>query len=252
MYDKQQKLTEFHEALDAAVVRSNGTRRNEGSRVSKVLTEMANRFLALSPGDVSDIDLVAVLLAGSTTISPREAAEEALSISQQDLARVIRAEQLHSKPGYTSLSVARLIAAGELSRRAGTRAQVSGIGEPITDSMSAATIFRNLIGGPLEKLAAVYVDSQNRVMGMRVLSVGSSTATVVSPSEILRAGIEIRAKSFFIAHNHPSGNPAPSNADIQVTRALVTAGKAVELYLLDHVILGAGREYTSLKESGII
>jgi len=245
-------LSDFHKALDATAL----VKRNEGDkpakRVSDALTRMADQFLSINASEVSDLDLLAVLLAGSTTVSPRKAAEKALSISEHDLSRIIRAEQMRSFSEFTTVSVARVVAAGELSRRAGFRAQVSGVGEPITGAVAAARVFRKMIGGPVERLAAIYTDGQLRVMGMRILSVGSARATVLSPAEILRPAIEMRASGFFLAHNHPSGKVEPSQADISSTRTLQAAAKYVEMSLFDHIIIGAGNSYYSFAEEGML
>ena len=245
-------LSDFHKALDATAL----VKRNEGGRtakrVSDALTRMADQFLAINANEVSDLDLLAVLLAGSTTVSPRKAAEKALSISENDLSRIIRAEQMHSFSEFTSVSVARVVAAGELSRRAGFRAQISGVGSPITGAVEAARVFRKMIGGSVERLAAIYVDRTMKVMGMRVLSVGSSGATVVSPAEILRAGIELRSSGFFLAHNHPSGKAEPSPEDMRVTKRLKSSAEYVEMNLYDHIIIGGGDSYYSFAAEGIL
>ncbi len=245
-------LSDFHKALDATAL----VKRNEGGRtakrVSDALTRMADQFLAINANEVSDLDLLAVLLAGSTTVSPRKAAEKALSITENDLSRIIRAEQMRSFSEFTSVSMARVVAAGELSRRAGFRAQISGVGSPITSAVEAARVFRKMIGGPVERLAAIYADGQLRIMGMRVLSVGSARATVISPTEILRPAIEMRASGFFLAHNHPSGKVEPSQADLYATRTLQAAAKYVEMSLFDHIIIGGGDSYYSFAAEGIL
>ena len=82
------------------------------------------------------------------------------------------------------------------------------------------------------------------------MSVGSLTESIVHPREVFREAIRHSSAALIAVHNHPSGDPAPSPEDIQVTQRLAEAGRLVGIELLDHVIVGDGR-YVSLKERGL-
>ena len=78
----------------------------------------------------------------------------------------------------------------------------------------------------------------------------SLNTSVVRVGELFRAAIRENAAAFIVAHNHPSGDPAPSPEDISVTRQLVQAGKLLDIAVLDHIIIGSGR-FVSLKQRGL-
>jgi len=90
------------------------------------------------------------------------------------------------------------------------------------------------------------------LLGYRVLSKGSRKATIVDPVEILRNAILLRAGAFFLAHQHPSGNPRPSGEDRQSTRRLKYAAKSVGINFLDHIVIGGDGKYTSMAEEGLM
>ena len=109
-----------------------------------------------------------------------------------------------------------------------------------------------------EAFYCVYLDRKNHPMGRHLITLGTATGTLVSPREVFRGAIVAGAVALIVAHNHPSGDPAPSSADIQVTRKLHEAARALEIELLDHVIVGdtkadpTGRGAYSFREAGLI
>jgi DNA repair protein RadC len=84
------------------------------------------------------------------------------------------------------------------------------------------------------------------------VSVGSLNASIVHPRELFKDAIRVSAASLVVVHNHPSGDPTPSGADIQLTRRLVKAGDVLGIELLDHVVIGDGGEYSSLRDMGVM
>ena len=98
-----------------------------------------------------------------------------------------------------------------------------------------------------EHLWVLLLDTRNRVLHIEKLYKGSLNASTVRVGEIFRASIQRNAASVIVVHNHPSGDPKPSPEDIALTRALVQAGKLLDIEMLDHVVVGHGR-YASLKE----
>ncbi|MEN9401708.1 MAG: hypothetical protein RL091_411, partial [Verrucomicrobiota bacterium] len=89
-----------------------------------------------------------------------------------------------------------------------------------------------------EAFYCVYLDRKNHPLGRHLITLGTATNTLVSPKEVFRGAILSGATAIIVAHNHPSGDPSPSSADIQVTRALREAAKIIEIDLLDHVVVG--------------
>lgn len=102
-----------------------------------------------------------------------------------------------------------------------------------------------------EEVIAALLDNAHTVIGLVQISIGGLDAAVVDPRQIFKAALLANAASVILAHNHPSGNPEPSSADIRITRRLQQAGKMLGIPLLDHLIMSEGA-YTSLKTQGVL
>ncbi len=89
-----------------------------------------------------------------------------------------------------------------------------------------------------EKFWVCPVNRKNYALGRHLLSIGTATSALAHPREVFRIAIACAATGIICAHNHPSGDPAPSAADVQLTRQLREAARAVDIDLIDHVILG--------------
>jgi DNA repair protein RadC len=113
-------------------------------------------------------------------------------------------------------------------------------------------------GLEVEKFWVLCLNRRNRLRKRVEVSSGTATAALAHPREIFRAAIREAAAAVVCAHNHPSGDPSPSAADIQLTRQLREAAAAVDIPLLDHVIIGRrgadplGRGYYSFREAGLL
>lgn len=105
---------------------------------------------------------------------------------------------------------------------------------------------------PNEHFIMLSLSTKNEVIGFHTIFVGSLNASIVHPREIFQQALLNNAASIIVAHNHPSGDPTPSQEDIHVTRRLVEAGKILGIELLDHLILGHGDKFVSLKEKGYL
>jgi DNA repair protein RadC len=101
-----------------------------------------------------------------------------------------------------------------------------------------------------EHLRLILLDTRNRVLRTPTIYVGSLNTSVIRVGELFRAAIRENAAGFIIAHNHPSGDPAPSPEDINVTRQVVQAGKLLDVDVLDHIVIGRNR-FVSLKQRGL-
>lgn len=105
-----------------------------------------------------------------------------------------------------------------------------------------------------EKQEQVWIclfDTKCNLIGDRMLSSGTANASLISPREIFRYALRNDAVYLVMVHNHPSGDPTPSNEDIVITRRVADAGLIMNIQLIDHIIIG-DRDYTSLKEIGLI
>lgn len=102
-----------------------------------------------------------------------------------------------------------------------------------------------------EHFRGLYLNTRNRLIHDEIISMGTLNLSLIQPREVFRPAIEYSAAAMIIAHNHPSGDPEPSEDDIRVTQQIVEVGKLMEIDVLDHVIIGEDR-FVSLKERGVM
>lgn len=101
-----------------------------------------------------------------------------------------------------------------------------------------------------ENVMALYLNTKNQIVKERTIFIGSLNASVAHPREIFKEGVRASAARIIVAHNHPSGNSSPSQADIDFTRRLAEVGDLIGIEILDHIIVG-GDAFLSLQEYGI-
>ena len=115
-----------------------------------------------------------------------------------------------------------------------------------------------IAGEEVERFWTLCLDRKNRLIRRVEVTVGTATACLVHPREVFRAAIRLSACAVIVAHNHPSGDPAPSRADIKVTRQLRESAQVIGIDLLDHIVLGQknkdpqGLGFYSFNEAGLI
>ena len=104
---------------------------------------------------------------------------------------------------------------------------------------------------PAEVFLVLHLDSKNRMVGMTTCSIGSMTASLVHPREVFRPAIANLTAGLIFVHNHPSGDPGPSQEDIQITRRLCEVGTLIGIRCLDHIVIGNGT-YFSFADEGML
>lgn len=207
------------------------------------------RLLRVGPAGLADHELVAVLLgAGLRRCDALTMAVRVLSAAG-GLAGLVRAApvRLMREPGVGPTRAARLLAAVELGWRtlgapAAQRPRLS------TPAAVAAHLAPEHGAHREERFGVVLLDTKHRLVRTVVVSQGTLDASLVHPREVFRAAAEHSAAALVLFHNHPSGDPAPSVDDLQLTRRLVDAGEIMGMPVVDHVVLGAGC-WHSLRES---
>src|SRR5436190_6695933 len=107
----------------------------------------------------------------------------------------------------------------------------------------------------VENFQVVFLNTRRRMIGLQNISQGTLDTLLVHPREVFAAAIAKRASAIVLVHNHPSGDPTPSEADIKVTRDLIRAGQLLKIDVLDHVIIGLAtrertKDFSSLRELG--
>lgn len=202
-------------------------------------------------GSLATYELLAVLVGSGT--SGRSAVEVAAGLVSRfdgSLRRMAGAEaaELRSVPGIGPARAAAVMAALELGRRLaaerglrsrrirGPRDVYTRLGHRLRDCRQ-------------EEFWGLYLDTQNRVLAERRITVGLLNASLVHPREVFAPAIARAAASVLLVHNHPSGDPEPSAEDMEVTRQLAASGALLGIPVRDHVVLGDGA-YVSLRERG--
>lgn len=115
---------------------------------------------------------------------------------------------------------------------------------------AAALVEYEMSALPVEHLRVINLDTRNRMINIENIYVGSLNASTVRVGELFKPAIQRNAASIIVLHNHPSGDPSPSPEDIALTRAIVQAGKLLDIEVLDHLVIGQAR-WVSLKERGL-
>jgi DNA repair protein RadC len=120
----------------------------------------------------------------------------------------------------------------------------------INKQETAASVAKEFLANEdREVFIAINLDGSMRINSINIVSVGCLDHTVVHPREVFKTTILSNASDVIIAHNHPSGNPDPSEHDIEITRRLFECGKLLDIKVLDHIIIGDD-EYTSVRLEG--
>jgi DNA repair protein RadC len=191
-------------------------------------------------------ELLAVIIGGSTQI---EIAERLLA----QFGTVQRIAQAHDSEiagvkGIGSQTALRLKAALALGRKL---LQPEEDRPLIHSPADAAQILMPILAHrEQEYLVVIALDTRNRVLDLIEVYHGSLNASMVRVGELFKPALQRNAASVLVAHNHPSTDPTPSPEDIQLTRAVVQAGKLLDISVLDHLIIGLSR-WVSLKEKGL-
>ncbi len=127
--------------------------------------------------------------------------------------------------------------------------------QKISGSRDAERILRPLFEDFIEHreaMYALYLNRSNSVLGAFLIGVGGVAGTVADPKLIFQAALKCNASGVILAHNHPSGNASASQADIELTKRAMQAGKLLDIQILDHIILLPEGIYTSLADEGLL
>jgi DNA repair protein RadC len=127
-------------------------------------------------------------------------------------------------------------------------------GARLRGAEQAAALLRQCLGAvDRAHFMVLLLDRKNAPIGINTVSIGSLTASVVHPREVMKPAILANAASLICCHNHPSGDPAPSREDRALTQRLVEAGKLLGIAVLDHIVLGDGHTaYFSFADAGLL
>ena len=134
------------------------------------------------------------------------------------------------------------------------RLEVCGQGDRTAASDDVMRIVRPIfaeLDADKEHFVLLALNNKNRINGYKLISTGTLTASLIRPGDVYRAALHLAAAAVVFVHNHPSGDPAPSQEDLEITRRLKECGEILAIRVLDHVILGADHYY-SFSDRGLL
>jgi DNA repair protein RadC len=200
----------------------------------------------------SDAELIAILIgSGNTEETAVDLSKRILQSLNNNLSELgkLTVKDLMQFKGIGEAKAISIIAALELGRRRKDADPETRV--KITDSRSAFdTIYPHLGDLNHEEFWVIFLNRANAVIGKQNISKGGVSGTVVDPKVVFKMAVQFPASGIILAHNHPSGNLKPSQADHQLTRKLKEAGKALDIPVLDHLIIGE-RDYFSFVDEGV-
>lgn len=206
-----------------------------------------NRLREVGPVNVSTAELLACILQTGDALHQANA----LLAELGGLAGLARAEQaaLTGLQGIGKALAARVLAAVELGRRISAEQPEARV-QVRAPYDAASVLLPQLSHAEQEHFVVLYLDTRNRIVEQETLYKGTLNASLVRIGEVFRGAVRRQCAAIIVAHNHPSGDPAPSPEDVALTRRLVEAGKLMEVDVLDHLVIGLGR-FVSLRERGL-
>lgn len=214
------------------------------------------KFMKSGAGALSDAELLAIIIRTGTANS------SAVTIARQILQRSsgsneglnvlhhISLQELKRIPGIGEIKAIKIKCIAELSRRMARQRAEKNLCFS-TPSTIADYYMEELRHEECEKVILLLLDNKLQFMEDYMVSKGTVNASLLSSREVFRYALRHGACKIVLLHNHPSGNPAPSRQDIEITTKIKEAGLLMEIPLMDHIILGDGC-YVSLKEYGYL
>jgi DNA repair protein RadC len=209
------------------------------------------RLENLGPQALTNAELIAILLRVGVK------GENAVEVGQRLLQEFGGLQGLHRTPfkelmnqhGMGEAKASQIKAAIELGRRLTLEVPEDKI--TINSPADAAALVQYEMSAlEQEHLRVILLDRRNRVLEIVEVYKGSVNSAQMRVGELFKEAIRINASALIVTHNHPSGDPTPSPEDVAVTRAIVQAGKLLDIDVLDHLVIGLGK-WISLKEKGL-
>lgn len=214
------------------------------------------RLLSYGARTLSTAELLAILMGTGqgpgklSAVGLGQLILQELSRDQRDALDILRSVSAHDLMQISGVGAAKattILAAIELGRRVlqSKPADRAVVDDP---AVAAAALSADLMWQSQERFAVLLLDIKHRILGIRVITIGTATETLAHPRDIFREVIRHGAVRCIVAHNHPSGNLEPSADDLSLTQQLLEGAKILGIPILDHLILGNG-DFRSLRQS---
>ena len=201
------------------------------------------KLIAKGAENLKDSELLAILLrtgrAGKNVI---EIASQILTKHSKKRLLQMTYEDLLKIKGIDSAKATTLLASFELSKRA---LEVNDTNLPtIITPKDVVAQLTDLRHNKKEHFIALYLNARNQLVHKETISMGTLNANLVHPREVFEPALKYSAAGIIVAHNHPSGDPKPSEDDMEITKRLAEAGKMMGVELLDHVIIATNSHFS--------
>ncbi len=211
------------------------------------------KFAKKGRSALSNAELIAILIgSGSRNESAVDLAKRILAFANNDLNALARmnVKELCKFKGMGEAKAISILAALEIGAR---KQQATALTKnQITNSKTLHEILKPMMADlPHEEFWVIYLNKANKILSIEAISKGGVAGTVADVKIIFKKAIELLASSIMLAHNHPSGNLKPSNADIELTRKMRDTGKIMEIEVLDHIIISENGYY-SFSDEGML
>ncbi len=201
--------------------------------------------------NLDDAELLAIILGqGTRELSALELAQQ-LIYKYKSLRHLKDAslEELLEEKGIGPAKAVSVKAAIEMGRRMAQDSQMK-------TQIKSPDDVKNMIMEEMryfdrEHFRVIYLDRKGGMLEMQDISVGGLHSSIVHPREVFKVAVKKSAASLILVHNHPSGDPTPSQEDVEITRRLIEAGNIMGITVLDHIVIG-DNTYCSLKSKGLI
>lgn len=213
---------------------------------------MRQRLLTSGPDALQDYEMLEMLLFLATPRRDTKPAAKALMARFGSFAAVIAASPMHLRQvedvGDAAVAALKLVQGAALRlMREEVRAQpVLNNWQRLIDYLTAA-----LAREEVEQFRVLFLDSKNRLLADEAQARGTVNHTPVYPREVVKRALEVQATALILVHNHPSGDPTPSRADIEMTAEIKAAAAMLGITLHDHLIIGNGR-HLSFRREGLL
>lgn len=210
------------------------------------------KCLAFGAERLTDAELLAVILrTGRRGSSSLELSYEVLHLphtEKQGLAGLyhLSVQELMSIPGVGKVKAIQLKCIGELSRRMSRQKARSRLSFNMPGTI-ADYYMEELRHEEQEVLLCMMLDTKNHLLGEKRMFLGTVNTSLVSPRELFLEALRFQAVNIILVHNHPSGDPTPSRADVEITQRVQQGGELLGIHLLDHIIIGE-HTYVSFRE----
>lgn len=213
---------------------------------------LRQRLLDNGPGTLADYEVLEILLFAGNPRGDTKPLAKALLQRFGSLSAVLAAapERLRGVRGAGDNAVAALKAAQEAARRL---AREEAMERPVISSWDRLIAYCRIAMAeePVEQLRLLFLDRKNKLVADEPQGRGTVDHTPVYPREVVKRALDLGASAVILVHNHPSGDPTPSKADVQITKAIVDAAKPLGIQVHDHVII-TRTGHASFKSRGLL